>query len=67
MLLRYQNGKLFLLEATNNEGVEVCEWNTKIAAEYNKAYKKIVYRKLLYKRSYQLIAKLEKFLKVLNY
>lgn len=65
MLLRYQDRRLFLLEATNNEGVEVFEWNDNVAKEYNVIYNKIVYRKLLYKRTQEDIARLESFLKVL--
>jgi hypothetical protein len=64
MLLRYQDKRLFILEATNNEGVEVFEWNDIVAKEYNAVYNKIVYRRLLYKRTQQDIAKLENFLKV---
>lgn len=66
MLLRYQNGKLYLLEATNNEGVGICEWNESNIREYRATYDIIVYRQLQYKRSYELIVKLEGFLKVNN-
>ena len=65
MLLRYQDKRLFLLEATNNEGVEVFEWNDAVAKEYNLIYNKIVYRRLLYKRTQQDIVRLENFLKVI--
>jgi len=61
ILLRYQNGKLFLLEATSTEGVEISEWNT--ASNYSKIYEQIVYRKLFFKRTSQTVTKLEQFLK----
>ena len=63
MILRYQDGRLFLLEATNNEGVGVSEWTEESAKDYREVYKRIVYRQLQYKRSYQLVTKLEQFLK----
>ena len=64
MLLRYQDARVFLLEATNNEGVGITEWNEETAKEYRSVYSTIVYRQLQYKRTYQTVAKLEKFLRV---
>jgi hypothetical protein len=61
ILLRYQDGRLFLLEATSTEGVEISEWNN--ASDYNKTYERIVYRKLCFKRTCQTVNKLEQFLK----
>ncbi len=63
MLLRYQDGRLFLLEATNGDGVGVSEWTAETAKDYKAVYPNIVYRQLQYKRTYDLIIKLEKFLK----
>ena len=64
MILRYQDSRLFLLEATNNEGVGISEWNDETAKDYRSSYSTIIYRPLQYKRTYQLVMKLEKFLKV---
>lgn len=64
MLLRYQNGKLYLLEATNGEGVGICEWNNRNIKDYRSIYELIVYRQLQFKRSYEIVVKLESFLKV---
>ncbi len=66
MLLRYQDGRLYLLEATNNEGVAISEWNEEAAKDYQTIYKEIVYRPLQLRRTYQLVTRLEKFLKVLS-
>jgi len=63
MLLRYQDGRLFLLESTNGEGVGISEWTEETAKDYRDAYRKIVYRQLQFRRTFQLVVKLEKFLK----
>ena len=65
MLLRYQDGRLFLLEATN-EGVGISPWDNETAKDYRSIYDTIVYRQLQYKRTYQVVMKLEKFLKVIT-
>jgi len=62
MILKYRNKKLYLLEATTNSGVKITKWNKSSI----KSYKHVVYRRLLYKISLQLMAKLECFLKVMN-
>lgn len=64
VLLKYQDGRVFLLEATSTEGVEIAEWNDVTASECSKVYERIVYRKLFFKRTCQTANKLETFLRV---
>jgi len=65
MLLRYESGKLYLLEATNGEGVAISEWNDSTMLDYKEFYQKIVYRRLKFKRTSESINNLQNFLTVL--
>lgn len=64
MLLKHQDSRLFLLEATQSYGVELFKWNHESLREYMKSYSLVVYRPIEFKRSCQLMVKLEKFLNV---
>jgi len=64
MLLRHNDSRLFLLEATKNYGVELFRWNNDSLRQYMKGYSLIVYRPIEYKRTYKLIQQLENFLNV---
>lgn len=64
MLLRYENGKLYLLESTNGDGVGATELNENNIREYQLCYKRMVYRRLKVKRTDEFIDKLQCFLNV---
>ncbi len=64
MLLRYDNGKLYILESTNGDGVAVCEWNEQNMRDYQDCYGRIVFRHLRCKRTLESITKLQTFLNV---
>jgi len=64
MLLRYENGKLYILEATNGEGVGIFEWNDANMKDYQDSYERVVYRHLKFKRTSGIICHLQKFLNV---
>lgn len=64
MLLRYDNGKLYLLESTNGEGVGISVWNDASMGEYKDFYQRVVYRQLKFKRTAEAITKLQEFLTV---
>ena len=65
MLLKYQDGRIFLFEATSNKGVEITKWDDQAAAECGLMYERIVYRKANFKRTNKCICDLEVFLKVI--
>lgn len=63
MFLRYANGKLVIFESTGNVGVAVLDWDVFCARKWHQLYDKLVYRKLLYKRTFANMSKLEEFVK----
>lgn len=55
MLLRYASGKVVLFEAIGGTGVTLTDWNDFIENKWHHAYKKIVYRKLIVKRTPEML------------
>ena len=66
MLLRFDNDNLYLLEATSGDGVKTIQWNDYTMKEYQSLYNRIVYRKLKFKRTNEIIKNLEIFLNVVS-
>ena len=67
MLLRYASGKIVLFEAIGGTGVTLTDWNDFIENKWHLAYKKIVYRKLIVKRTPEMLTEFENFIKVTAY
>ena len=65
MILRYEDFRLFILEATNNFGVELFEWNNLSAKSYLENHHNVIYRPLLCKKNYHIMEQLEEFLNVI--
>jgi hypothetical protein len=63
MLLRYNSNEIVLLESTGNLGVSLCRWSLFIQNRWQLLYKKIVWRKLHFKRRQKFIENLEGFIK----
>jgi hypothetical protein len=55
MLLRYASGKVVLFEAIGGTGVTLTDWNDFIENNWHQGYKKIVYRKLIVKRTPEML------------
>lgn len=64
MLLRYASGKVVLFEAIGGTGVTLTDWNDFVENKWHQAYKKIVYRKLIVKRTPEMLTEFENFIKV---
>ena len=64
MLLKCRNGRIVFIDATSNEGVSLCGWEEFIKNGYHKPYDKVVYRPLLFKRTFANQTLLEGFLRV---
>ena len=67
MLLRYASGKVVLFEAIGGTGVTLTDWNDFIENKWHLAYKKIVYRKLIVRRTPEMLTEFENFIKVTFY
>jgi len=68
-LLRYENDKLVMLEATGNEvnlmkGVALYFWDSFIRFKNYEAYDYVVFRHLDFTRSLETVSKMENFIKV---
>ena len=57
-------GSLRFIDATTNGGVSTCSWKNFVKKKYYEGYSCIVYRPLHFKRNYDILTKLELFLKV---
>ena len=62
LALRYESGDIALLEATNNEGVNIVYWEDFYFNDWFREYDRIVFRHLEVHRTDQMVAELENFL-----
>ncbi|CAD8180851.1 unnamed protein product [Paramecium octaurelia] len=63
LLLRYNNGELFLFEAMGQTGVNLLSWDAFMKNNWHSLYSQMVYRQLEVNRSNELLEKLEQFVK----
>jgi hypothetical protein len=66
LILRYNNGKLVLFEATGYNGVATLDWKNFKMHRYYQLYSKIVFRHLNMIKDPTLILELENFIKVIK-
>lgn len=64
IVLRYASGTIVLFEALGGMGVTLTDWKEFVDFKWNVAYKKIVYRKLVYQRTPEMLTEFENFIKV---
>mmetsp|Transcript_13139 Transcript_13139/g.19170 ORF Transcript_13139/g.19170 Transcript_13139/m.19170 type:complete len:240 (-) Transcript_13139:380-1099(-) len=62
LALRYESGDIALLEATNNEGVNIVYWEDFYFNDWFREYDRIVFRHLEVHRTDKMVAELENFL-----
>jgi hypothetical protein len=62
-VLRYANGNIVLFEALGGTGVTLTDWKDFIDYNWNDAYTKIVFRKLICKRTTEMLTEFENFIK----
>ncbi|CAK74538.1 unnamed protein product (macronuclear) [Paramecium tetraurelia] len=63
LLLRYNNGELFLFESMGQTGVSLLSWDTFMRNNWHTLYQQMVYRQLEVNRSNEFLEKLELFVK----
>jgi hypothetical protein len=66
LLLRYNDGSLFMFESTGQVGVVLTNWDKFIRNRWHTMYTKLVYRQLKIDRTDELVEQLENFIKVLD-
>ena len=66
IVLRYASGVIVLFEALGGMGVTLTDWKEFIDFKWHTAYRKIVYRKLICKRTPEMLTEFENFIKVLS-
>lgn len=54
--------EIFVFEATSNEGVGLCRFEAFLQNNWHEFFERLVYRRLLYKRSPEFYSKLQRFL-----
>ena len=59
MILRYNNGEIYLLDANSTFGVCLIKWKMFRIKECNKLYDKLVYRQLSFERDDEVIKQLQ--------
>ncbi|CAD8094030.1 unnamed protein product [Paramecium sonneborni] len=64
LLLRYNNGELFIFESVGQTGVCLTSWDTFMINNWHTQYSQVVYRQLEVNRSNEFLEKLEQFVKV---
>ncbi|KAM3141056.1 hypothetical protein pb186bvf_006857 [Paramecium bursaria] len=64
ILLRYNNGELFIFESLGLTGVSLLSWDKFLHYQWHKLYQELVFRHLDIERTEELIESLENFIKV---
>ena len=64
IILRYASGNIVLFEALGEIGVTLTDWSDFVEHKWHEAYKKIVYRRLICKRTPEMLNEFESFIKV---
>ncbi|CAD8052524.1 unnamed protein product [Paramecium sonneborni] len=63
MILKYQSGAIYVLEATNQNGVGIFNWDSMINQLWYELYSMVVYRQLQIIRNADFLLQIEKFVK----
>lgn len=63
MVLRCQDGKIALLEATGIDGVNIILWDDFLNYKWHLLYSRLAYRQLIYERTDEVLSKLEQYIK----
>ncbi|CAD8141629.1 unnamed protein product [Paramecium octaurelia] len=63
MILKYQSGSIYVLEATDQNGVGIFDWNSMTNQLWYELYSMVVYRQLHLKRNVDFLLQIEKFVK----
>ncbi|KAM3127923.1 hypothetical protein pb186bvf_019993 [Paramecium bursaria] len=61
LVLKYQSGVVYILEATGQHGVGLFQWDYMMTRCWHELYSMVVYRKLIMKRTQKLLKDLETF------
>lgn len=65
LIVRFENGEIFVLESLGKTGVSFYRWTDFIKEKWTSDYERMLYRKLHCNRSKELIDELEKYIKVI--
>ncbi|CAD8048153.1 unnamed protein product [Paramecium sonneborni] len=63
MILKYQSGYIYVLEATNQNGVGIFNWDSMVNNLWYELYSMVVYRQLQLIRNENFLQQIEKFVK----